>query len=76
MPKYKVRLTAYVETTQIVEADDEEQACELLEEEWGQSWVVHNTVEKSYRSFDDILAYDPEEVDGGADEDEDEDEDV
>jgi hypothetical protein len=62
MKSYKVRLTAYVETTEIVEAENEEQACRLVEDEWAESFVVYNTYTKEPSSFDDILAYEPEEI--------------
>ena len=62
MKRYEVRLSAYVETVEIVEAENEEQACRMVEDQWGEMFVVYNTYTKTYDSFDEILAYEPQEI--------------
>ena len=62
MKTYKVRITAYVETSQIVEAEDEDQACELAQQEWSDNYIVQNTYSKNLSNFTEIVGYEPEEV--------------
>jgi hypothetical protein len=62
MTEYKVRITAYVETSQFVEAENEEQACELARQEWSESFIVLNTKTEALSDFSDIIGYEPEEL--------------
>lgn len=60
---YEVRITAYVETTTFVEAEDLEQACLLAENDWAESFVVYNTDTQEYSSFSEIIGYEAKELD-------------
>ena len=62
MKRYEVNLVARLETTEIVEAENEEQACLLAEQQFGQTFVVYNSDEETYSSFTEIIGYEPEEV--------------
>ena len=62
MKRYKVRITSYVETTNIVEAESKEEACRLAENDWAETFVVLNTYSNEPSSFSDIIGYEPEEV--------------
>jgi hypothetical protein len=62
MKNYEVRITAYVETTEIVEAENEEQACELAEQKWSEAHTVYNSEQDEHSGFYDIIGYEPEEV--------------
>jgi hypothetical protein len=62
MAWYKVRITANLETSTIIEAENEEEAGELAENEFGGTYVVLNTETDDYIRFTDIIGYEPEEV--------------
>jgi|Wag4MinimDraft_6_1082665.scaffolds.fasta_scaffold111492_2 hypothetical protein len=62
MKTYKVRITAYVETSIVVEADNDDQACELAQQEWSDNFIVQNTYSKDLSNFTEIIGYEPEEV--------------
>ena len=62
MKRYKVRITALVETTNIVEADSKEEACLLAENDWAETFVVLNTYSNEPSGFSDIIGYEPEEI--------------
>jgi hypothetical protein len=62
MKTYKVRITAYVETSIVVEADNDDQACELAQQEWSDNFIVQNTYSKDLSNFSEIIGYEPEEV--------------
>jgi hypothetical protein len=61
---YKVRITALVETTNIVEADSREDACLLAENDWAENFVVLNTYSNEHSSFTEIIGYEPERGEG------------
>ncbi len=63
MKSYEVRITAYVETAIIVDAESKEQACSLAEEEWSSQFIVYNPDLKEYSNFSDIIGYEPKEID-------------
>jgi hypothetical protein len=62
MKQYEVNIVARLETTEIVMAENEEQACLLAEQQFGNIFVVYNSDEETYSSFDEIIGYEPEEV--------------
>jgi hypothetical protein len=62
MKRYEVRITAYVETTEVVMADNEEHACMLAEQQFGEAFVVYNSDSEAYTIYDDILGYEPQEL--------------
>jgi hypothetical protein len=62
MKEYKVRITAYVETSEFVEAENEEQACRLAEQKWTDAYIVYNPDLQEYSDFSEIIGYEPEEV--------------
>lgn len=62
MKRYEVRLVARVDTTIVVEAEDEEQACLLAEEQWSDNFIVYNTYSKELSNFTEIIGYEPEEL--------------
>lgn len=62
MKQYEVNIVARLETTEIVMADNEEQACLLAEQQFGNTFVVYNSDVETYSSFDEIIGYEPEEI--------------
>ena len=62
MKRYKVRLVARVDTSIVVEAQSEEEACLLAEEEWSDNFIVYNTYSKDLSNFTEIIGYEPEEL--------------
>jgi hypothetical protein len=62
MKKYEVNIVARLETTEIVMAENEEQACLLAEQQFGDIFVVYNSDVETYSSFDEIIGYEPEEI--------------
>jgi len=62
MKRYEVRITAYVETTEVVMADNEEHACMLAEQQFGEAFAVYNADVETYKPFDDILGFEPQEL--------------
>jgi hypothetical protein len=62
MKRYEVRITAYVETTEVVMADNEEHACMLAEQQFGEVFTVYNADVETYKPFDDILGFEPQEL--------------
>ena len=62
MKRYEVRITAYVETTEVVMADNEEHACMLAEQQFGEAFVVYNSDQETYSPFGEIIGYEPEEL--------------
>jgi hypothetical protein len=62
MKSYEVRIVARVDTAIVVEAESEEQACELAEQEWSDNFIVQNTYSKNLSNFTEIIGYEPEEV--------------
>jgi hypothetical protein len=51
-----------VETSIVVEADNDDQACELAQQEWSDNFIVQNTYSKDLSNFSEIIGYEPEEV--------------
>lgn len=62
MKQYEVNIVARVETTQFVEAEDKEQACEIAEQEWGREHLVYCSETEEYEVFDTIIGYEPVEL--------------
>jgi hypothetical protein len=62
MTEYKVNIVARVNTTLIVEAEDEEQACLLAEQKWTDTYIVYNPDLQEYSDFSTVIGYEPEEV--------------
>ena len=62
MKQYEVKITARIEDIVLIEAESEEEARLLAENEWADTYIVYDTDMKEYRGFDDIIGYEPEEV--------------
>jgi hypothetical protein len=62
MKRYEVKITARVETTEVVMADDEEHACLLAEASFGEAYSVHNSDLETNEAFTEIFGYEPEEL--------------
>jgi hypothetical protein len=62
MTEYKVNIVARVNTTLIVEADNEEEAISLAEQKWTDTYIVYNPDLQEYSDFTTIIGYEPEEV--------------
>jgi hypothetical protein len=62
MKQYEVNIVARIDTTILVNAENEEQACLLAEQEWGDTYIVYNPDLKEYSDFSTIIGYEPEEV--------------
>ena len=62
MKRYEVNIVARLETTEVVMADNEEHACMLAEQQFGEAFVVYNSDEETYSSFDEVIGYEPEEL--------------
>jgi hypothetical protein len=62
MTQYEVNIVARIDTTILVNAESKEQACEIAEQEWGETYIVYNPDLKEYSDFSTIIGYEPEEV--------------
>ena len=62
MTQYEVNIVAEAQTTILVNAESKEQACEIAEQEWGQTHIVYNQETQEYINFTNIIGYEPEEV--------------
>jgi hypothetical protein len=62
MKEYEVRINAYVESFEIVEADNEDEAVKLAHELFRGTYAVYNLETKEANSFTDVIAYEPKEV--------------
>jgi hypothetical protein len=62
MKQYEVKITAYIEDIVLIDAEDEDEACQLAETEWADTYIVYDPDQKEYLSFTSIIAYEPEEV--------------
>jgi hypothetical protein len=62
MKEYEVKITAYVESFEIVEADNEDEAEKLAHELFTGTYGVYNTETKEVQLFTTVIAYEPEEV--------------
>ncbi len=62
MKEYEVKITAYVESFEIVQADNEDEAVELARELFVGTYAVYNLETKEANSFSDVIAYEPEEI--------------
>jgi hypothetical protein len=62
MKQYEVNVSARVDSVILIEAEDEEQACFLAEEDFADTYVLYNPDQDEYRSFSSIIGYEPTEV--------------
>jgi hypothetical protein len=62
MKQYEVNVSARVDSVILIEAEDEEQACLLAEEDFADTYVLYNPDQDEYRSFSSIIGYEPTEV--------------
>ena len=62
MKQYEVNVSARVDSVILIEAEDEEQACLLAEEDFADTYVLYNPDQNEYRSFSSIIGYEPTEV--------------
>jgi hypothetical protein len=62
MKQYEVNIVARLETTEVVMADNEEEACILAEQQFGETFVVYNAEAETYGPFTEIIGYEPEEL--------------
>jgi hypothetical protein len=62
MKRYEVNIVARLETTEVVMADNEEHACMLAEQQFGETFVVYNADVETYEPFTEIIGYEPEET--------------
>jgi hypothetical protein len=62
MKRYEVNIVARLETTEVVMADNEEHACMLAEQQFGEVFAVYNADVKTYEPFTEIIGYEPEEL--------------
>ncbi len=62
MKEYEVKITAYVESFEIVEADNEDEAEKLAYELFTGTYGVYNTDTKEVSLFSDVIAYEPKEM--------------
>jgi hypothetical protein len=63
MKEYEVKITAYVESFEIVQADNEDEAERLAHELFTGTYAVYNTDTKEVNTFTDVVAYEPKEID-------------
>ena len=62
MNQYEVNVSARVDAVILIEAEDEEQACLLAEEDFADTYVLYNPDQNEYRSFSSIIGYEPTKV--------------
>jgi hypothetical protein len=62
MKEYEVKITAYVESFEIVQADNEDEAVSLANQQFSEGFAVYNTATKKIDVFTDVIAYEPEEI--------------
>ena len=62
MKQYEVNISAYIDDIVLIEAESKEQAMLLAEEEWASTYIVYDPDQKEYKSFTNIIGYEPEEV--------------
>jgi hypothetical protein len=65
MKEYKVKITATIDTSRFVDAENEEEACLIAEREWGATYIIHNPDTNEFLDFSDIIGYEPEELANG-----------
>ena len=63
MKKYLVKVMFTFEDDIVVMADDVYQANAIAQSKLGEVYTVYNNEIEEHFSFDDIIGYDPEEVD-------------
>jgi preprotein translocase subunit SecB len=62
LKQYEVNIVARLNTTLLVNAEDEEQACLIAEQEFGGTFSVYNRDIEEHESFTEIIGYEPEEI--------------
>jgi hypothetical protein len=61
MKEYEVKITAYVESFEIVQAENEDEAVELANDLFTGTYGVYNTETEEISLFTDVIAYEPKE---------------
>jgi hypothetical protein len=62
MKQYEVNISAYINAVILIDAEDEDEACRLAENDFAETYVIYNPDQEEYRSFTDIIGYEPTEV--------------
>jgi hypothetical protein len=62
MKEYEVKISAYVKSFEIVQADNEDEAEKLAYEIFTGTYGVYNIDTKEVSLFTDVIAYEPEEI--------------
>jgi hypothetical protein len=61
MKEYEVKITAYVESFEIVQAENEDEAVLLANDLFTGTYGVYNTETEEISLFSDVIAYEPKE---------------
>jgi hypothetical protein len=61
MKEYEVKITAYVESFEIVQAENEDEAVLLANDLFTGTYGVYNTETEEISLFTDVIAYEPKE---------------
>jgi hypothetical protein len=62
MKEYEVKITAYVESFEIVEAENEDEAEKLAYDLFTGTYGVYNRDTDNISLFTDVVAYEPKEI--------------